>query len=194
LEASKASDVLSLSFPERVLMDDVVLLRSWQESDLRILARASSDDYISFVHNLPVPFTEAAGREWIAGQYAHVEAQRGWTFAVVELTTNEPVGGVGILLRYPPGIGELAAWVVAEKRNTGIGERSSRVLCLWALAGTSGVERIEAVVEPWNLAAQRVLEKLGFVREGLLRSYAVARGSRRDAVLYSLIPGDLIHK
>jgi RimJ/RimL family protein N-acetyltransferase len=36
-----------------------------------------------------------------------------------------------------------------------------------------------------------VLEKVGFAREGLLRSYASLRGSRQDVLLYSLIRSDL---
>jgi RimJ/RimL family protein N-acetyltransferase len=46
-------------------------------------------------------------------------------------------------------------------------------------------------VEPWNGASQRVLEKVGFEREGLLRSYSSWRGGRQDVLLYSLVPADL---
>ncbi|HST25080.1 MAG TPA: GNAT family protein [Gaiellaceae bacterium] len=35
------------------------------------------------------------------------------------------------------------------------------------------------------------MEKVGFVREGLLRSYASWQGTRRDALLYSLLRTDL---
>ena len=38
-----------------------------------------------------------------------------------------------------------------------------------------GVERIEAFVDPANIASQRVLEKNGFVKEGLLRNWVVQK-------------------
>ena len=48
-----------------------------------------------------------------------------------------------------------------------------------------------STVEPWNASSIRVLEKLGFAREGLLRSHASRHGERRDVLLYSLLQGDL---
>ena len=61
----------------------------------------------------------------------------------------------------------------------------------WALTAETGIARVEATVEPWNAASIRVLEKLGFVREGLLRSYASWHGERADVFLYSLLARDL---
>ncbi len=55
----------------------------------------------------------------------------------------------------------------------------------------AGVARIQATFEPWNTISQRVLEKVGFVREGVLPSYASYGGARRDVVLYSLLASDL---
>jgi RimJ/RimL family protein N-acetyltransferase len=53
-------------------------------------------------------------------------------------------------------------------------------------AFAAGVERLQATVEPWNVASQRVLEKSGFEREGLLRGYARYRDEpRRDVYLYA---------
>jgi hypothetical protein len=45
---------------------------------------------------------------------------------------------------------------------------------------------------PDNLASQRVLEKAGFQREGHLRSYLVFERQRADALIYSLLPSDLV--
>ena len=42
-----------------------------------------------------------------------------------------------------------------------------------------------------NVASQRVLEKVGFRREGHLRSYLVFDTERADAFIYSLLPSDL---
>jgi RimJ/RimL family protein N-acetyltransferase len=50
---------------------------------------------------------------------------------------------------------------------------------------------VEALVLQDNFASQRVLEKAGFRREGLLRSYLVIGDGRADALIYSLLPSDL---
>lgn len=52
--------------------------------------------------------------------------------------------------------------------------------------------RIEALVEPDNVASQRVVEKAGFRREGHMRAYLDLEpdGRRGDACIYSLIRDD----
>ncbi|WOK91761.1 hypothetical protein Cni_G00452 [Canna indica] len=52
------------------------------------------------------------------------------------------------------------------------------------------LKRLEAVAEESNRASQRVLQKAGFQREGLLRSYVVLRGESKDVVMYSLLSTD----
>jgi RimJ/RimL family protein N-acetyltransferase len=41
-----------------------------------------------------------------------------------------------------------------------------------------------------NVASQRVAERAGFTREGLLRNYIDHRGEPRDCVMFSRLPGD----
>jgi len=48
------------------------------------------------------------------------------------------------------------------------------------------VKRIEAYVDPTNVSSQRVLEKNGFQREGLLKSCVIQKGTIKDRFLYSL--------
>ena len=49
------------------------------------------------------------------------------------------------------------------------------------------VERLQAQVFPGNDSSGRVLEKLGFQREGVLRSLVFRRGRHWDIVMYSLL-------
>jgi RimJ/RimL family protein N-acetyltransferase len=53
-----------------------------------------------------------------------------------------------------------------------------------------GVERVEALVDVDNAASRRALEKAGFQREAVLRSYCVVKGRLRDMVIYSFISTD----
>lgn len=50
--------------------------------------------------------------------------------------------------------------------------------------------RIEARTMLDNIPSQKILEKVGFKKEGVLRSYRVIRGKPTDVVLYSLIRSD----
>jgi RimJ/RimL family protein N-acetyltransferase len=67
--------------------------------------------------------------------------------------------------------------------------RAVRLLAAHAFE-TLGLHRIEIVPYAANPASQRVAENAGATREGVLRSYFVARGTRHDCVMYSLLPGD----
>lgn len=66
---------------------------------------------------------------------------------------------------------------------------ATRLLAAHAFA--LGLARVEIPVYVDNPASQRVAEKAGAQREGVLRSYFLARGVRHDCVSYSLLPGDL---
>lgn len=52
------------------------------------------------------------------------------------------------------------------------------------------LERVEALVDVDNRASQRVLEKVGFLREGVLRKAMLLRGTTRDMVIFSFLSTD----
>jgi [ribosomal protein S5]-alanine N-acetyltransferase len=56
--------------------------------------------------------------------------------------------------------------------------------------GTVGLRRLEADIDPRNVASGRLLERMGFVREGLLRERWVVDGEVSDSALYGLLEGD----
>ena len=55
---------------------------------------------------------------------------------------------------------------------------------------TLGLNRLEADIDPRNLASARSLEKLGFAREGLLRERWIVGDEVSDSALYGLLAGD----
>lgn len=56
------------------------------------------------------------------------------------------------------------------------------------------LHRIEALIEPLNLPSQKVLERKGFIREGLLRGYEFTCGKFDDVYMYSLLNQDFKRK
>ncbi|AQK62395.1 uncharacterized N-acetyltransferase p20 [Zea mays] len=55
-----------------------------------------------------------------------------------------------------------------------------------------GLRRVEALVDVGNPASQRVAEKAGFRREGVLRRHYWHKGRARDMVMYSFLSSDLL--
>lgn len=55
---------------------------------------------------------------------------------------------------------------------------------------TLRLHRIEAEIDPRNIASARVLERLGFVKEGLLRERWIIDGHLSDGAIYGLLRSD----
>jgi ribosomal-protein-alanine N-acetyltransferase len=52
---------------------------------------------------------------------------------------------------------------------------------------TLDLRRLEAWVQPQNLASQRVLRHAGFRREGRLRNFLSVDGGTSDALVFSVV-------
>ena len=57
--------------------------------------------------------------------------------------------------------------------------------------GAVGLHRVQADIRPENLPSQRLVERLGFRQEGLLRRYLDIDGAWRDHLAYALLAEDL---
>ncbi|XP_049935954.1 uncharacterized protein LOC116262911 [Nymphaea colorata] len=57
----------------------------------------------------------------------------------------------------------------------------------------SGMERVEAMVIPEDKRPIRVLEKCGFLREGILRKYVVGKDRLLDLVMFSVLSKKFNH-
>lgn len=55
---------------------------------------------------------------------------------------------------------------------------------------SSEINRVEAFVEIPNTASQKLLEKIGFTKEGVLRQYEKCRGNLIDIIIYGYLRSD----
>ena len=90
----------------------------------------------------------------------------------------------------PPGVFELGiALFDEEARGRGYGTEAIALLTAHLFAEL-GAERVQASTAVDNSAMRRVFEKLGFAKEGVMRSYMPAGESRDDYVLYAVTRAD----
>ena len=75
---------------------------------------------------------------------------------------------------------EDAAW------GRGYATEAAHLLVAWGFA-TLDLNRVQAETDTRNLASARVLEKLGFVREGTLREDCIVNGEVSDSWVYGLL-------
>ena len=128
-------------------------------------------------------FIETSRREREAGRYA--------AFALVPQGQTSAVGIVQ-LRQLERGFvtGEWGFAMGSRWWGSGLFVDASRLLLEFAF-DTVGVHRLEARAAEPNARCQAALQKLGAVREGVLRkSLTTADGSRVDQVLWSLLDDD----
>jgi RimJ/RimL family protein N-acetyltransferase len=105
---------------------------------------------------------------------------------------GRPVGSVAVK---PAGDGPFARAsvgyrVARDHWGRGVATRAVRAATAEVFAAWPWLRRLEAVADVENPASQRVLEKAGFVREGVLRRYILLKGRPRDMVMFSLVDTD----
>jgi RimJ/RimL family protein N-acetyltransferase len=133
---------------------------------------------------------EAKALMWVRRMRDMPNLDRGATFAITVAATGEAVGSIGVAnFDWHEGIGDVFYWLAAHARGRGYATRSVRLISAWAFE-TLELERLELYAHPDNTASQRVAERAGYIREGLLRSAMVVKGARWDVVLFALLPED----
>lgn len=78
----------------------------------------------------------------------------------------------------------LGIWIAEEHRGRGHGSEAQRLATDLIFRHTL-VNRVEASTDLTNLAEQRVLERIGLVREGVIRGSQWRSGGFHDMVMYS---------
>ena len=131
----------------------------------------------------PSPYTDEDARSWI--QDALSQAPRRTFVIDVE---GEACGGIGLT----PGhdiervSAELGYWLGEPFWGRGIMTEAVKAITKYGFEELA-LSRIFAVPMSHNSASFRVLEKAGFLREGIMRNAAVKEGRITDMMLYALV-------
>jgi RimJ/RimL family protein N-acetyltransferase len=168
------------------LRDGELELREWRMDDIPDLVEACNDPEIRYwIPMIPRPYTEDDARAFIGREVATPQQQ----FAISE--NGRAIGSIGITINDVFHNGHVGYWCAPSARGRGVTTRALRLLCRHALEDLQ-LERLELITDPDNHASQRVAQKVGFKREGVLRSHlSHPDGRRRDSVMFSLLPGEL---
>ncbi len=86
--------------------------------------------------------------------------------------------------------GHLGYWIDQAQAGRGMASTAVAMVCDHAF-GAVGLHRLQADIRPENLPSQRLVERLGFRREGLFRRYLDIDGAWRDHVSYALLAEDV---
>jgi ribosomal-protein-alanine N-acetyltransferase len=159
------------------------VVRDWRPADKAALLRVADNHNVwrNLSHRFPHPYTEVDADIWF-GLLAKISNPTHWAIEV----DGEVAGGIGV----EPGegiyskSGRFGYWLGEPFWGRGIMTSAVQATSNHILDNL-GLVRLEASVFEWNPASMRVLEKCGFVREGILRRSILKEGELIDGVLYA---------
>lgn len=142
--------------------------------------------------NIPAPYTQKEADDWLQHTRDLMQAHGTLYNLAIRHETHGVIGGIGAFLRtgLEGHTDEMGYWLAAPFRGRGIVPDAVTAFTLWLFEERPALVRIEAKVYSFNNASNRVLEKAGFEREGLMRKAIKKQEKWIDAWLWSKIrPG-----
>jgi RimJ/RimL family protein N-acetyltransferase len=161
------------------------LLREWRKGDEPSLVRHANNRnvWINVRDSFPYPYRQSDARAWI-----RLASHDGMNQVFAIDVDGFVAGAIGIR----PGedvyylSAEIGYWLGEEYWNRGIMTEAVGAVADYGF-NMLGMQRIYAEVFEWNVASMRVLEKAGFVREGVLRKSATKNRQTIDQVMYAKV-------
>lgn len=135
--------------------------------------------------------TRAAFRRRLRRHAQEIENDESYAFLVFREADNILVGGLtlGQVRRGVAQAATLGYWMGVPYAGKGWMSQSVRAATGFAFT-VLRLHRIEAACLPHNEASVRLLERIGFQREGMARAYLRINGVWQDHLLYALLETD----
>ena len=174
---------------------EIVVLRTPQMTDFTewTSLREKSRDFLTPWEPIwPADdLTRSAFRRRLRRYAEDLRGDLAYPFFIFRRSDDALVGGLTLanVRRGVAQAGSLGYWMGAPFAGQGYMTEAVRALVPFAF-GPLRLHRLEAACIPTNAASIRLLEKSGFIREGLARRYLCINGLWQDHFLYALLITD----
>lgn len=160
------------------------------EPDLPALLEVNADD----VATRYLPYASWSGMEdakaWFDRAAGRLEKREAAQFVIVLRETGDVIGSC-LLFKFDEPSARAEVGYVLGRRYWGAGYMFEAMKAVVDCAFEDlGLRRLEAEIDPRNTASAKLLERLRFTREGLLRERWNAKGEISDSGLYGLLRTD----
>lgn len=169
------------------LATDRLLLRAFAPSDAPDVQQlVGIREMAATVYGVPYPYPDSAASEWIALHASEAERGAGYTWAITHSADHTLMGAITLHIHAVHQRGEIGYWVGMPFWNQGVATEAARPVVAHGFDAI-GLHRIQALCLPSNHGSARVLEKIGFQREGVMRDYVAKWGNFEDRAIYGLL-------
>jgi ribosomal-protein-serine acetyltransferase len=176
------------------LVEPPILIRPLRKGDVEALYEAVRESipevsrWLQWCHQ---DYSIDETRAFISSRELASESGQWFSFGIFLSDGGRFVGGLGInFINVVHQMANLGYWVRTSATGQGLATRATRLAAKFAFTELD-LRRIEIVAAVGNIPSQRVAEKAGALREGVLRKRLLIRGDSHDAVIFSLVAEDL---
>lgn len=158
-------------------------IRSWRYGDEKTLPRHANNRevWLNLRDRFPHPYTPADARQWIR----HIVGLTPETNFAIDVD-GEAVGGIGLQLHddVERCSAEVGYWLGESYWGRGIATAALQSVTAYAFKEFQ-LTRVYALPFARNASSARVLEKAGYICEGVLRRSAIKDGVILDQLMYA---------
>jgi RimJ/RimL family protein N-acetyltransferase len=164
-----------------------LVLRRFRAADAETLAAYRSDPEVARYQSWTAPVTVEQARVIVASLAAGDPDRPGWFQYAIERTSDRVhIGDVGVDLHSNRRQADIGFTLAPAYQRRGYAAEAVRAV-LDHLFRVRGLHKVSAEVDARNTPSARVLERVGFSREGLRRSHTFLKGEWTDDLLYGLL-------
>lgn len=166
-----------------------VRLEPLSESHVPDLTLAASDESIWRYMRYGTVTNQEHMLGWVESMLALQDRGSDLPFAVIHLESGRAVGATRYLNIDPPNLAiEIGGtWYAVAHQRTAVNTECKYLLLRHAFE-EQGCVRVQLKTDARNLRSQRAIERLGAVKEGVLRKHMLLPdGFIRDSVFYSIL-------
>lgn len=173
-----------------VLETTRVALRRFRLTDVATFAAYRSDPDVARYQSWTAPVSLTAAATAVRGFAEADPTEPGWfQYAVVLRSTGELVGDIGVDLHENRMQAQIGFTLAPAFQGLGLATEAVGGL-LDVLFDERGLHRVSAECDARNQASARLLLRLGFTEEGLLRANTWIKGEWTDDRLFGLLASD----
>ncbi len=162
-------------------------LRVIAPGDEDAICAVTSDQEVSDnTSTLPFPYERSDAEAFIERVRQGIESGTEFCFGVRLRETGTLIGTMGVVLTTEHERGDIGYLFGREYWGQGYASEACAAVVAYAF-GAFDIHKLTAAWYGDNPASGRVLEKCGFVREGMQREHYIRGGRRRDSVSMGLL-------
>ncbi len=148
------------------------MLRRFTLDDVPDVTKACRDPEIPrWTAGIPAPHEEHNAREWIGLHDRFWDEDGHATFAFCDASSGELLGSMTLgAVDFTTRSAAAGYWAAPWARNRGATARALALVCRWGFE-VLGLEVVELMTLPGNVASEKVAQKAGFVLVGMIDDY-----------------------